>query len=333
MLRSRKRRRHVLLLLAAATVGLEEKAHPGPTVTDPAPEMQMREVRTGDWLRQVQETLSSRYQVDPSELRFSAPPPKLAAFVRGPAPPSTIKGSKKRPPHPTRPRRHDIVVVDVLGQKKGQFPAITARGSDEPPRDLRFLRDDRLVYEAPTAATPAQVRKQKKPRGTVKHRAHDAAEPAPARLFVIQPIGRRARPIRCEGSGFQFTPHRDHLVFVGGTRDRTFVAVDGIQVYPRKKRSRTTIVGDPVWSKDGSGLAFLESPKNKPARLVLLGAYDNPREDTGWDLPAGADLEGARVFWIRPGKLAVGKAPTHAIFTASFAHQNAGAADTFDPGP
>ncbi len=286
----------------------------------------MREVRTKDWFRQVQETLSIRYQVDISELRFSAPPPKLAAFVRGPAPPADKTGKKK--PARVTPRRHDIVVVDVMGQKRGQFRALTARGSYEPPRDLRFLRDDRLVYEAPPAPPPPPP---KHPRLRKKVREHKPAELAPPpRLFVIQPISRRARPIRCEGAGFAFTPRHDHLVFVGGTGDRSFVSVDGAQVYPRKK-GRTSIVGDPVWSRDGLGVAFLETPKKKPARLVLLGAFDDPREDVTWDLPEGADLDGARVFWARPGKLVVGKAPTHPIFSASFARPGASPVDTFNP--
>jgi hypothetical protein len=230
------------------------------------------------------------------------------------------------------------VVVDVLVQKKGQFRALTARGSDEPPRDLRFLRDDRLVYEAPPAppppppAHPKKVKKATTAKKKVKASEHKVVEVGPPpRLFVIQPIGRRARPIRCEGTGFQFTTHRDHLVFVGGSRDRAFVSVDGAQVYPRKKGTRTTIATEPVWSRDGDGLAFVESLKNKPARLVLLGSYTNPREDMTWDLPAGADLESAKVFWPRPGKLVVGKAPTHPIFSASFARAAAGPVDTFDP--
>ncbi len=54
----------------------------------------------------------------------------------------------------------DIVVVDVVGQKRGQFRAVTAPGSDEPPKDLRFpgrrpadLRGGRLA----TRARPGQI--------------------------------------------------------------------------------------------------------------------------------------------------------------------------------
>jgi hypothetical protein len=295
--------------------------------------MEMREVRTKDWFRQVQEKLSIRYQVDVAQLRFSAPPPKLAAFVRGPAPPAARKA---RPP---RTRRHDIVVVDVLGQKKGQFRALTARGSDEPPKDLRFLRDDRLIYEAveapPAPPPPPKGAARGRKVANVKKKVKEpppkkVATDPPKRLFVIQPVARRARPIRCEGMHFAFAPKNDRLAFVGGTPERGFVSVDGVQVYPRK-RGRTVIASEPVWSKDGYGLAFLERPKNKPARLVLLGAYDNAREDTSWELPADAELEGARVFWARPGKLVVGKSTAKPVFTASFARQNPNPVETFTP--
>jgi hypothetical protein len=315
-----------LLVVAAAAAG-EAFARTASVPADPAPEMQMREVRTKDWFRQVQEKLSIRYQVEIAQLRFSAPPPKLAAFVRGPAPPASKKG------RPVRPRRHDIVVVDVEGQKRGQFRAITARGSDEPPKDLRFLRDDRLIYEAieapPPPPRPTRGRSKKKVKA--KPPARVAAAETPKRLFIIQPVNRRARPIRCEGVHFTFAPRNDRLAFVAGTPERAFVSIDGAQVYPRKKRDRTVIASEPVWSRDGYGLAFLETPKGRPGRLVLLGNYETAHEDVSWDLPADADLDGARVIWSRPGKLVVGKPGGKPVFTASFARQNPHPVETFTP--
>lgn len=281
----------------------------------------MRELRPKDWFRQVQEKLSIRYQVEVSQLQFSPPPPQLAAFVR-----------------PVRPRQHDIVVVDVEGQKRGQFRAVTARRSGEPPKDSRFLRNDRLVYEAvepppppPPKSAPRKKAKQKKPQRPKPPPPKVAAAETPKRLFIIQPVARRARPIRCEGMHFSFAPKQDRLAFVGGTPDRGFVSIDGVQVYPRKKRDRTAIASEPVWSKDGYGLAFLEKPKNKPARLVLLGNYENPREDVSWDLPAEADLDGARVTWARLGKLVVGKPGGKPLFSASFARENPNPVETFTP--
>ena len=293
------------MVVAAAASG-EASARSGTVPADPAPEMGMRELRTKDWFRQVQEKLSIRYQVEVAQLRFSAPPPRLAAFVRGPAPPASKKART------VRPRRHDIVVVDVEGQKRGQFRAVTARGSDEPPKDLRFLRDDRLIYEAieppPPPPRPTRGRNnnnnRKKVTMTVKVKppARVAVAETPKRLFIIQPVARRARPIRCEGVHFTFGPRNDRLAFVAGTPERAFVSVDGAQVYPRRKKDRTVITGEPVWSKDGYGLAFLETPKARPGRLVLLANYESPREDVSWDLPPDADLEGARVILVSPGQ-------------------------------
>jgi hypothetical protein len=144
-----------------------------------------------------------------------------------------------------------------------------------------------------------------------------ADKPAlPTRLFVIQPITGGSRPIKCEGLHFAFTPQNDRLAFVGGEPETTFVAVDGVQVYPR--RGRTVVASAPVWSKDGRSLAFLETPATKPTRLVLLAEFDNPTGDTTWDLPPSAPVEGIRVFWAGSGKLLVGKTALRPIFSASF---------------
>ncbi len=319
----------------------------GAAAPDPWPEIEMRELSPREWLQRVQEKLGQKYKVDPAELRLSPAPPKLAAFVRGPATPPGKKRAR-----PARPRRWEIVVVDVAGQQRGRFRAVTAPGSDEPPKDLRFLDDDRLVYEVVETPKPAAVQKRGKARKgkskVVKKAARKtasakdaskqaskmaaaalAAEAGPRRLFVIQPIGRRARAIRCQGVRFAFTGKHDRLAFVSGSPTAGFVSVNGVQVYPRK--GRTLISSDPVWSRDGLGLAFLETPTRKPARLVLLASYDNPREDTTWELPPSAPLAGARVSWARPGRLVVGKNGGKPVFTASFEREDASAAEAFTP--
>jgi hypothetical protein len=320
-----------LIALLATGVKSGEAAGKGPPPqADPWPELDMRELSPKEWLRRVQEKISQKYDVDPAQMRLSPAPPKLVAFVRGPAPPKPGKKVK-------RPRRHDIVVVDVLGQKRGQWRVLTAPRSDEPPKDLRFLDDDRLVYEVVESPPPPQKQKRasskkvsKKAKAAANVASKKAAAPAePRRFFVIQPVGRRARAIRCQGQQFIFTGRHDRLAFVGGTPGKAFVSVNGKQVYPR--RGKTVIASDLVWSRDGLGLAFLETPAKKPPRLVLLGAYDNPREDATWDLPPTAELDGARVFWTRPGKLVVGKTTTRPFFSASFDREDASAADTFTP--
>src|SRR5207248_6434467 len=105
---------------------------------------------------------------------------------------------KSKPPTskaPRRPRRFEIVVVDPEGKGRTLFRPVTVPGSDEPPRDLHFLTDDRLVYEVvppaipPSAPVPSGKRSPKHaPRG--KPAAHVAAPAAaahaalPQRLFV-----------------------------------------------------------------------------------------------------------------------------------------------------
>jgi hypothetical protein len=242
---------------------------------------------------------------------------------------------KKRPPRPPPPRKHKIVVVDFEGRPKARFPAVQVDGSDEPPRDLRFLVDGRLLYEvtlpppaAPDApkqpARPARRPARAKARG--KAAVHAAADrpaaafpswfPAP-RLFVIQPVsGRRTRPQRCDGVHFALPPGVNRLAFVGGKPDAAFVSVDGAQAYPR--RGRTIIASNVAWSKDGTSVAFLETPPAGPARLVLLAEPDNPTGDTVWPLPASLSLDGARVFWAGRGRIVVGKSVGRPLFATSF---------------
>ena len=128
---------------------------------------------------------------------------------------------------------------------------------------------------------------------------------------------------------FAFNGQSDRLGFVAGSPQSGFVSVNGVQVYPR--RGRTFIASDLAWSRDGHGLAFLETPPRKAARLVLLGATDNPREDTTWELPASAPVDGARVFWTRPGRLVVGKTTSKPVFTASFSREDPDAGSDFTP--
>ncbi len=246
---------------------------PGPTP------MELKQLTEEEWARGVRDKLSVKLKVDPAELRFS-PGKQLVAFVRQPT-----------------PKRFQIEVVDPEGKRRARFRPVTAPRSQEPPKDFRFLTEDRLVYEV---ALPPPAPMQ-----------------PPTRLMVIQPLKKRA--IRCAGTRFTFTSKQDRLAFVSlnaGKPEATFVAVDGVQVYPR--RGRTVIGSNLAWSKDGVSLAFLETKPATPARLILLADYDNPSGDTNWDLPPTASLDGARVFWSGPGKLVVGKTVTRPTFAASF---------------
>jgi hypothetical protein len=338
--------------LTAADAAPAIEAHPPPSIP-PAVEtwggMGFQEVNEKVWLADVRNKLAERLKVEPAQLLFS--PGKLrVAFVRGPAEQNLAKRTG-----PARPRRFQIVVVDNQGRPQGTFRPVTMKGSDAPPKDLRFLNDDRLVYEVappppaeaspvkvPAAAgppikpvkrsTPAKARAVRRGSGKRIHhqsvvatppppppsQAPPAGKPAPppTRLFIIQPVEPRARVIRCEGHDFTFPATGNHLAFIGGTPEAAYVAVDGAPTYPR--HGRTVIASPAAWSKDGHSLAFLETPADGPARLVLLAEFDNPTGDTTWNLPPAAAVEGTRVFWASTGRLVVGKSLTHPVFSASF---------------
>jgi hypothetical protein len=282
--------------------------------------LQMKEVSEKQWFAATREKLGQRLKTEPASLQFS-PSKRQVAFVRDltPAP-----GKSKKPPR----RKFEIVVVDPEGQQRRTFSPVALKGSDEPPRDFRFLDDEHLVYEAvapppPPPPPPAAVGK-KQPRAKAPSKKKVASKVStppprpevPERLFVIQPVSKRARPIRCQGLHHVFTSAHDRLAHVGGKAESAFVAVNGKPVFPRK--GRTVLGSDLAWSKDGTSLAFVEWPAGKAPRLVLLAQFDNPSGDTTWDLPASAASEGTHVYWKGGGKLIVGKSALHPLFSTSF---------------
>jgi hypothetical protein len=306
----------------------DEKApppEPKRTAADPFGDVGFHEVNEKDWLAGIKEKIARQEKVEPTDLRLS-PGLLRAAYVRSPpvAPP--------KPGRKPAPRRHEIVVVDNQGRRVASFRPVTAPKSDEPPKDLRFLGEERLVYEVvapppPPAPPPGKAAPAPKAKGravaraNAKKKAPPAAAPTPPpgpppRTFVIQPITPRARPIKCVGLHHTFTKERDHLAFVAGQPEASWVSVDGGQVYPR--RGRTVVSSAPSWSKDGHSLAFLETPAERPTRLVLVAEIDNPTGDTTWDLPPTANTEGALVHWAGSGKLVVGRTQMRPIFSASF---------------
>jgi hypothetical protein len=308
------------------------------TAANPFGDVGFKEVNTKDWLAALREKIAQQEKVPPTDLRVS-PGLLRTAYVRSP-PVVPVKPGRRAPL-----RRHDVVVVDNQGRRVASFRAVAAKRGDEPPRDLRFLSEDRLVYEVvepppepPPPGKPAPRKKPPKP----THAKKTAPKPAkaaapkvavappprpvpplpPARMFVIQPIAPRARPIKCVGVHFTFSHDKDKLAFVSGTAEAGFVAVDGAQVYPR--RGRTMVASAPAWSKDGRSLAFLEARAAQPARLVLLAELDNPTGDTTWDLPPTANTDGVLVFWAGSGKLVVGKTQMRPVFSASFTKESPG---------
>jgi hypothetical protein len=293
---------------------------------EPFGDVGFKEVNEKDWLAALREKIAQQEKVPPTDLRVS-PGLLRAAYVR--SPPVVATKSGRRP----APRRHTIVVVDNQGRRLATFRAVAARRGDEPPKGLRFLSEERLVYEIveppPEAAPPGKPAPRKPPprRAARAKKAKPAPARAlppwpPARTFVIQPITPRARPTKCVGVHFTFTREHDHLAFLSGSPESGFVAVDGAQLYPR--RGRAVLASAPAWSKDGHSLAFLESPADKPARLVLVAEIDNATGDTTWDLPPTASTDGVNVFWAGSGKLVVGKTQMRPIFSASFTREGGG---------
>jgi hypothetical protein len=286
-------------------------------------DMPMRQLSEKEWLGEVRERLARTLKVEPAELRFSADRTKVAA-VRGPPPPP----AKAKPPRKPKPRRWQLLVVGVDGKRPRTIRPVTVPHSDEPPKDLRFLADGRLLYEVvlpPAPATPPPA-PRKKPGKDARKVPAPAGKQAPRplhpeRLVVIQPLGRRARPVRCQGTRFAFAGQGERMAFVAGPPEAGFVSVEGAQTYPR--RGRTVIASDLAWSKDAHSLAFVEKVGDGP-RLVLLAEWDNPTGDTTWDLPASIPLEGLRVFWAGPEKLVVGRSQVKPIFSTSFTKKVAG---------
>jgi hypothetical protein len=307
---------------AAPTRSAEDE--PKRTAADPFGDVGFKEVNQKDWVAALREKLAHQEKVPPTDLRVS-PGLLRAAYVRSPP---------VVPPKPGRRpalRRHEVVVVDNQGRRVATFRAVAAKRGDEPPKDLRFLSEEKLVYEVvepPPEATPPPkpaAHKRARPPAHAKKVAKVETKapppralppPPPPRTFIIQPIAARARPIKCVGVHFTFSRDKDKLAFVAGTAEAGFVAVDGAQVYPR--RGRTVVASAPAWSKDGRSLAFLEAHGEKPTRLVLLAELDNPTGDTTWELPPTANTDGALVFWAGNEKLVVGKTQMRPVFSASF---------------
>jgi hypothetical protein len=288
-----------------------------PAVVEPDATMETKHLTEKQWQAEVRAKIAKQLDADPTELRFSSDKQWVLA-VKGPPPPPAGKPIK-------HPRRWTLVVTDSAGKRRIQFHPVTLKGSDEPPKEAHFLADNRVIYEVvqppPAPLPPPKAAKAKKGKHAKPAKPAPKAPPKPVvegpppRLFVIQPLSRR-RPQRVQSGHVAFTAQQDHLAYLGGDAEAAFVGVDGAQVYPRK--GRAVIPCDPVWSKDGHSVAFLEQRPHAPARLVLLAEYDNPTGDTTWDLPASAVLEGARVFWAGSGKLVVGKSSMRPIFAATF---------------
>jgi hypothetical protein len=306
-----------------------------PVAKDPAADVETKFVSEQEWREQTKKKLADRWKVTPADLLFS-PNQSLLAFVQAP-PVRVYKKPPKRPPT----RIFSIVVIDAEGKRQNIFRPVAQRGVNEPPKDLHFLGDEQLVYEVvfppPQPATaakrpavkPKRSKETSKETGKGTRPAAKAKEPPatqvslepldrPTRLFIVQPLRRRARALRCEGVRFTFTERKDRMAYVAGKPGTEFVSVNGVQIHPRKRGGRTGIASDLAWSKDGMALAFVEAKPAGGAQLVLLADVDNPTGDTTWDLPPSANLDGLRVFWPNAHTLIVGRSLGKPVFSTSF---------------
>jgi hypothetical protein len=273
----------------------------------------MKQLNERDWLAGIRRTVAERWKVNPQEVILS-PTRSLAAFAYDAA---AVRSQGKRPS-----RRYSIIVTDTLGRRQHLFRAVPAPRK-EAPKDLRFMGEDRLLYEvvlpAPKPARGARAKVVKGKQGAPKQKkaARPARAPAPERLLVVQPLKLRARPVRCKGTRFATNATRDRLAFVAGKPGAETVWVEGVRVWPRK-RGRADVPSDLAWSRDAPALAFLELRPDGVPRLVLIADVDNPTGDTTWDLPAAAAGSGQHVFWAGSDRLVVGRTMTRPLFSTTF---------------
>jgi hypothetical protein len=100
------------------------------------------------------------------------------------------------------------------------------------------------------------------------------------------------------------------------------VVVDGAPLYPR--RGGTRVVSNLVWSRDGSGLAFVERATNGKLRLLVFPVLEMD-EPLSWDLPDGVITRAPRVTWMGPAQVGVGESEAAPQIVARFTLERRGA--------
>lgn len=182
---------------------------------------------------------------------------------------------------------HQIVIRNSLGDSVNEFPAY-APGR---PSQLAWLDDQRLSYLAPTKSGKHVC---------VVHHAETAE---------IIDLHR--------GSRFAWSPGRQHVAYVAGSRKRQQVSVDGQSIWPTKSKSRRRhIVGELVWSPDGAGLTFIER-RGKRTHLVVMLDLDEPDSTLTWPIPRAAAQPDNRLFWAE-SKVVIGQSVLQPRYAASW---------------
>jgi hypothetical protein len=150
-----------------------------------------------------------------------------------------------------------------------------------------------LTQHALTVRPAAAAPKKKPGRRLV---ASEAGQAARATARAAMRFERRTwRQARCP-VGDRFAQVQNHSA---GER----VTVDGAPLYPR--HGTTRVVSNLTWSRDGSGLAFVERTARGALRLVVFPVLEMDDPLT-WDLPDGVLTRAPRTTWIAPGQVGVG---------------------------
>ncbi|HEY3360098.1 MAG TPA: hypothetical protein VGQ83_43000 [Polyangia bacterium] len=97
----------------------------------------------------------------------------------------------------------------------------------------------------------------------------------------------------------------------GGER----VVVDGAPLYPR--RGGTRVVSNLVWSRDGSGLAFVERTTGGRLRLLVFPVLEMD-EPLSWEIPDGVLTRAPKVTWMGPAQVGVGNSEVAPQVVARF---------------
>ncbi len=160
------------------------------------------------------------------------------------------------------------------------------------PDDLTWLDNHRIGYVAP----PDRARK-------------------PGHVYVVHDVDTGEIIAARTTAELTYGPQRRHVAFVSGAGPKQNVVVDGRNVWPRVGVSH--IHGEPVWSPDGHGLAFVESGVQGP-RLVVLVEFDDAQGDLTWNVPREAVAPGLRVFWAGDSKVVIGESAFRPRFAADW---------------
>ena len=169
------------------------------------------------WLQAVKDKLSARLKVEPE--RCGSRPPssgRRSCAARRPSRRRKRPSGARASPAPAGTRSSWST---WRGGPHAHFRPITAKGSDEPPKDLRFLSEDKLVYEVvsppPEAAPDPKPAPRRKPRGRAR-RPRRRRTPAGARCLggpapggcswcsrSSRPVGSKARPHPLRGGALR----------------------------------------------------------------------------------------------------------------------------------